>query len=651
MALYDNLFEPIQVGPVRIPNRIVRSAHGTLLQGEPLIAYHEARAKGGVGMSTLEASGVHSSAPSVLPLHSDRVLPFYEQISARVHRHGMKLFQQLYHSGAATSRAGSLLPTWSVSAVPNPMTNIVPVEMTQGMIDEVVAAFAAAARRVRDGGLDGVDIHASSGYLLHEFLSPALNKRTDGYGGSFENRLRILLEVIAAVRAEVGTDIAVGVRLPNEDYVPGGLDAAANARIAKAVDPLVDYVSLHMGSYWRFHKLIAPADDPLGAEMQSNSVITSVVTKPRMVVGRIMTLDHASAIVGSGEAEMVSMVRALIADPELVNKARRLEEHRIRPCVGTNMGCVGQLMTRGVLSCVVNVAAAQEHKVSFEPEGVTAAPKKFLIVGAGPAGLEAARTLALRGHRVELHEAMKRVGGQVSLAAEAPHRGDVGQITRWLASEIEILGVDLHLNSMVDAETVAAIKPDEIIIATGSSPREDGFQLMQPAVPIPGFDLPHVINAWQLFGVGRKPDIQGPALVFDDTGTFEAISVCDVLLKAGVQVTLVSRLEQLGENVPYPPVTVAAARERLMSGKFDFVGGHYLRSIGKDEVEIGVVFTDRVRTVPAKTVVLVSFNEPNRGLADALTAQGIKVHMVGDVLGRNSMMSAIHGAAELTRTL
>jgi pyruvate/2-oxoglutarate dehydrogenase complex dihydrolipoamide dehydrogenase (E3) component len=317
------------------------------------------------------------------------------------------------------------------------------------------------------------------------------------------------------------------------------------------------------------------------------------------------------------------------------------------------MGCVGQLMTRGVISCVVNVSAAQEARVSFEPQDKVAQPKKLLIVGGGPAGLEAARTAAMRGHKVELHEASRRLGGQVALAAEAPHRADVGTITRWLSDEIDTLGVDVRLNSMVDAEMVAEIAPDEVIIATGTTPRYDGFQVSTPSVPIPGWDLPHVHNSWELFGVGGKVDIEGPAVVFDDTGTFEAISVADVLLKAGAKVTMVSRLEQLGQNVPFPPVTVGAARERLMSGNFDFIGGHYLRKVTEGEVEIGVLFTDRVRRIPAKTVVLVSFNEPNRDLANELTARlsNVKVHMIGDVKGRNSMMTAIHEAAALARVI
>ena len=195
MALYDNLFEPIQVGRVTIPNRIVRTAHGTLLHGDDLIGYHHARAKGGVGMSTLEATSVHPSAPGRLQLWSDDCIPFYEKLTKTIEPHGMKLFQQLYHPGASFSFTGE---AWSASAVPNPMGQIMPIEMTKAMIDDVVAAFASAARRCRDGGMHGVDIHASSGYLIHEFLSPALNKRTDEYGGSLENRLRWPLEVARA---------------------------------------------------------------------------------------------------------------------------------------------------------------------------------------------------------------------------------------------------------------------------------------------------------------------------------------------------------------------------------------------------------------------------------------------------------------------
>ena len=647
---YDNLFEPIDVGPLTLRNRIVRSAHGTLLTGERLIAYHEARAAGGVAMSTLEATGVHAGAPSAVPLYRDDCIPFFREISGRMAPYGMKLLQQIYHPGSAT-RPKKASFQWSSSPIPNPMVGGVPIEMTKAMIDEVVASFAAAARRCREGGLDGVDLHASSGYLIEQFLSPANNIRNDEYGGSLENRMRFLMEILEAIRAEVGYDYCVGIRLPNEEYIPGGLLPEDNAEIARIVEPYVDYVSLHMGSYWRFHKLLSTMDDPLGHEVAASEVITRAVSKPTIVVGRIMTLDHASHIVESGAADMVSMVRALIADPELVNKARRGEESRIRPCIGSSMGCVGQLMSTGVLSCVVNVAAAKETTVSFDPEGVAAVPKKVLVVGGGPAGLEAARTAALRGHQVELHEATRRLGGQVAIAASAPHRSDIGAITRWLVDEIERLGVTIRLSSMVEPDIVDEVDPDEVIVATGSTPRRDGFQLATPVTPIPGHDLAHVYSSWDVFGFGGRAAVEGPCVVFDDTGTFEAISVADALLATGAAVTMVSRYESIGATLPYPPATVEAARERLMSGDFDFIGGHYLQAITSDEVVIGVPFTERRREVPARTVVLVSYNHPNRELASYLESGDRPVHLIGDVCGTNSLMAAIHQASALARAL
>ena len=650
---YPHLFEPIDVGPLTIPNRIVRTAHGTMLTGERLIAYHEARAAGGVGMSTLEATGVHANAPSLTPLHSDDVIPLYRELMDRIRPHGMKLLQQIYHPGSAT-RPKKAATQVSSSPIPNPMVGGVPVEMTRSMISEMVEAFAAAARRCREGGLDGVDLHASSGYLIEQFLSPANNVRTDEYGGGLENRMRFLMEVLVAIRAEVGDDYCVGIRLPNEEYIPGGLTPADVAEIARIVEPYVDYVSLHMGSYWRFHKLLSPMDDPLGNEMPANEVITRVVGKPTIVVGRIMTLDHAEHLVASGAADMVSMVRALIADPHLVDKARRGEEHLIRPCIGSNFGCVGNLMSTGTLSCVVNVAAAQETTVSFDPVGPAPVCKRVLVVGGGPAGLEAARTAALRGHEVHLHEATRHLGGQVAIAATAPHRSDIGAITEWLAGEVERLGVTIRLSSMVEPDVVAEVTPDEVIVATGSSPRRDGFQLSTPVTPVPGHHLPHVFSSWDVFGFGGRARLEGPAVVFDDTGTFEAISVADALLEAGLEVTMVSRCQAIGEHLPYPPATVGAARERLMAGRFDFIGGHHLLEITAEDVAIGVLFTDRRRVVPARTVVLVSHNQPNRDLAEHLGLASDAprpVHLVGDVTGTNGIRPAIHQAAAVARAL
>ena len=366
-----------------------------------------------------------------------------------------------------------------------------------------------------------------------------------------------------------------------------------------------------------------------------------------------MTLDHASHLVETGVADMVSMVRAMIADPQLIAKARAGREAEIRPCIGTGMGCVAQLMTTGRLQCVVNVAAGRERSVTFDvpDRAPDAARKTVLVIGGGPAGLEAARTAALRGHRVELYDMASALGGQVRMAATAPHRADLGALTRWLADEVARLGVIVHLRTPVDPDLIIDAQPDEVVIATGSTPRRDGFQLATPSIPVPGASLPHVFTVWDVLGFGGRATIGATAVVFDDTGTFEAVSAADVLAAAGASVTIVSRHDQLGANIPYPPATVEASRERLFAAGVRFVPTMALRSISPTSVTAVGLGTEMVVSYPADTVVLASYNEPNRDLADLLVGQAFGVHVIGDAAGTSSIQAAIHGAAAIARAL
>ncbi len=393
----------------------------------------------------------------------------------------------------------------------------------------VLVASDPPARRCRNGGLDGVELHGAHGYLIGQFLSPALNIRDDLYGGSTENRARFALEILAAIRAEVGDGFPVGIRISGVDFIPGGIDTAEAQAIARVLEPHIDFLDVSMSSYWRFHKFISTLDDPLGYEIASSEQVTKIVSVPTIVTGRILTLDHASHLVQSGVADMVSMVRAMIADPSLVLKAREGREPEIRPCIGTSMGCVAQLMTTGRLQCVVNVAAGKESTVAFETPGRALLRKKVLVIGGGPAGLEAARTAALRGHDVHLYEMTNQLGGQVRIAASAPHRADLAAITRFLADEMVRLGVRVHLRVPVDPDLVRSQRPDEVIIATGSTPRRDGFQLGAPTIPVPGADLPHVFSVWDVLGFGGHAEIGEFVLIFDDTGTFDGNACSRVL--------------------------------------------------------------------------------------------------------------------------
>ena len=549
MATYPHVFRPLDIGGCTIPNRIVRTAHSTGTHGDELIAYHEARARGGVGLAIIEIAGVTTQSATAIPVYSDPVLPFYERLAERMHAHGTQVFQQLWHGGATYARNAAVRPI-APSAIPNVQVGVTPHAMTKGMIDDTVAAFAAAAKRVEAGGLDGVELHAAHGYLIGSFLSPATNLRDDEYGGSTENRTRFVREILAAIRSEVSAGFPVGIRLSGDEFIDGGIDHVEAQEIARLCEPDIDFLDMSMGTYWRFHKFLSTLDDPLGYELDNNAKVTAVVDVPTIVTGRIMTLDHAEHILQSGMADMVSIVRAMIADPELVVKARDGRENEIRPCIGTSMGCVAQLMTTGKIQCVVNVAAGAETTTPFETPAPAEVTKRVLIVGGGPAGLEAARTAALRGHDVDLYEMTRDLGGQVRMAASVPPRSDLEAITRWLADEVARLGVRVHLGTPVDPDLIVDACPDEVIIATGSTPRRPGFQLSAPSVPIPGAELPHVSTSWEVLGFGGRATVGERAVVVDDTGTFETISVVDKLLAAGATVTVVSRHEQLGAMIP-----------------------------------------------------------------------------------------------------
>ena len=655
---YEHVLQPLTIGTVTIRNRVVRTAHGTGLVGEDLIAYHEARARGGVALSFLQATGVHPTARTGLPVFEDSVIPFLSEFTDRMRPRGMKVFHQLYHHGAAyPARPGAV--HWSASAIPNPVVGVVPMPMTTGMIDEIVEAFASAAARCQRAGIDGVELHAASGYLLEQFLSPATNQREDEYGGPLENRMRFLREALEAVRATVGPDFPVGVRLSSDEYIPGGLTPEDTAQIAQAIEPLVDFVDVHLSTYWRFHKMLAPMGDPLGYELPLSQVVTKAVSVPTIVAGRIMTLDHAEAIIASGAADMVSMVRALIADPELVSKAMAGDEDRVRPCIGSNFGCVGQLMSTGRMGCVVNTSAGLEAShaaaVSVREPAVTQAAVRtrghVLVVGGGPAGLEAARSAALSGHRVTLVEATRQLGGQVAIAAAAPHRADLASITRWLEAEVDRLGVTIRRGVFADPDLVASVGADAVIVATGATPRRDGFSVASPLAPIPGHDLPHVFTSWDALGFGGRARVGDRAVVLDDTGTFEAISVCEQLLSQGCAVTLVTRFDRLGANVPYPPATVLATQERLMAGEFDLVVSSVPLAITDEHVAIGSPHTDRRRLLPADTVVHVSVPQPERELAEALLDMGMTVHVIGDAAGGHGIQKAIREATDVGRML
>lgn len=652
MAL-KRIFEPIFIRHLEIPNRVVRTAHGTHMARDAFdadsIAYHVARAKGGCGLTIIEAASVHSSSENTLFNRDDRVIPGFEALMRAVRPYGMRVFEQLFHGGHQTFGEGRR-PPWSASTIPSPVLGAVPIPMGEPEIAEIIQCFAEAARRCRDGGLDGVEIHAAHGYLIHQFLSPLTNRRTDRWGGSLENRMRFLQEILRATRKAAGPDYIVGVRF-SASQAPGSLGEAEINQVSRALiaENLIDFLDASIGDYYRMDSMVSGMQSPTGYELPSSAQLTENIPLPRIVSGRFRTLEDAEQILRDGIADMVSLVRAQIADPDLVRKTREGRVEEVRPCIGCNQGCIGGLIRDQRLGCAVNPAVGYELSLGEDLIRRTDVPKKILVVGGGPAGMEAARVGALMGHAVILAEASSKLGGAINAAKRAPRLHGIGDITDWQEREMFRLGVEVRFGTYLDADGVLAEAADAVILATGSLPRMDGLQFGAPATPIKGYDLPHVISSHELL-LGPPRDVGKFALVLDDTGHYEAIAVAEFLMSKGAAVSFVTRL---GSITPYVDTTMRTvpALERLYEGNFTLLTRHQIVEIRPGSAAVRPVQSERVTTIAADTIVLVTPNEPLRALYDALRDRIPRIALVGDALAPRDLQAAIAEGHRIMRTM
>jgi 2,4-dienoyl-CoA reductase-like NADH-dependent reductase (Old Yellow Enzyme family) len=641
---HPHVFSPIDIGGVEVPNRIVRTAHGTRLTpggriSDELIAYHEANAKSGVGLTVLEIASVHPSGASAgIHIWDDTVLEGYQRMTKVLRRHPMKIFQQLMHFGHNAVLADAQ-PAWSPSVLPNLRADnaIAPLAMTHEQIGEIVQSYADAARRVVLGGLDGVEVHAGHGLLLGQFLSPITNFRDDEYGGSFENRSRFVLEIMRAVRDAVAGAIPIGMRLSADELVDGGYHIDESIKLVHALERenLVQFIDLSVASSYSYHRVIGGMDEIQGYQLPYAVPVAEATGVPTMVAGRIKTLDHAERIIAAGQADMVAMVRATIADPELVAKSLRGEAHRVRPCIGCNQGCVGgNAVVGGRIGCAVNPTVAMLPAIAALVPAER--PVRVLVVGGGPAGMEAARVAAERGHSVVLCEQADELTGQLRFARKAPYRTEIGEIGDWLRSELNELKVDVRTGTTVTAELVRELGVDKVVVATGSTPRTDGFKVAAPRA-VPGADLPHVLTSWDVL---TEPPAVAEAVVFDDVGHYEAVGVAEALLDRGAHVTFLTRMASLSPLLAGPR-TVNAIKSRWAGRDVTVVNDVRVDGIDADHVTISSIHGGPTRQVRSDLVVLVCHNESQHGLAEQLRAEGVEVHLVGDAVGPRFLQVAI----------
>ena len=624
---YPLLFSPVRLGPVEVPNRIVFSAHLTNyaaanLPTEQHAAYYAARAAGGAGLIISEEHVVHPSDwPYEKVIHGYRpeVVPGYRRITGAVHAHGVPIFAQLNHNGGQASSRYSRRAVWAPSPVPDPLFREVPKAMGTAEIAEVVAGYAQVARHCAEGGFDGVEIQCSQSSLVRGFLAPGTNLRTDSYGGPLANRARILLEIIAAVRAAIGPERALGVRLSGDDLIDGGVTLDEAVELAQMIEGSVDYLNTSVGVATSTLYMVEPSMAvPRGYALPVCEAFRRAVSLPVVGVGRIKDPAEAERALAQGRCDLVGVVRGQIADPEFAAKARAGEE--VRTCLSCNQECVGRMGLNRWLGCVENPRAGREA-VPLPPPGPR--PKRVLVVGGGPAGLTAAATAAQRGHHVTLFERAAEPGGQIALAATAPGRAELGDLVRNLLTECRRAGVDVKTGVPASAAMLAGEAPDAVVLATGARPR----------LPEWARGISRVAHARDVL-TGTSP--AGDVVVIDEVGFHPATSVAELLARRGCRVTLSTPGMVVGQDLGITLDREMFGRRAHALGIVERTDEMVLAAAGTEDGGVALQVlrhtTGETREVRCDWVVCATHQDPEDDLWHALRDAPFPVLRAGDCL-------------------
>ena len=653
MSAYPHLFSPLRIGGVTVRNRIMQTAHVKLFARDGVdsqrnVDYQAARARGGAGLLITGNRVVHPTSTTGFPRVAWAYLPDAleadRRLTAAVHEHGAVIFAQLNHFGvnASSDSADDLRVLWGPSAVKSPAYGETPKPMEVEDIREVVEWWGRSAELTREGGFDGTEVHISHSYLLHQFLSPLYNKRTDEYGGSFENRLRFAREVIAEVRARAGADWVVGVRISLSDFIPGALDVADAVRVATTLhaDGQIDYVNVTAAGYHNIHRAIEPSDEPDGYLVDLTAQVKAAVPElPVFTVGGIKDPALAEAILAAGKADMVAMTRAQIADPEFANKVRQGREDELVHCIRGNQGCIGRVFKGLPIACTVNPAAGREGRLGALP--AADAPASWLVAGAGPAGLKAAVTLAERGHRVTLVERADRVGGQVNLILRTPGREEFRWAVADLERRLEKLGADVRLGTEATPALVEELAPDGVVVATGAVASRTGFSSVNPLVDrLPGADQENVLTAWDVLAADRPAGRR--VVVLDDDGSRAVAGVCEVLLDGGSDVELVSRWTALFPGT-LTTLDMPHLYARLLGKGLVYRLNTWASAIEGNRVTTFNLYTGAAETIEGvDTVVLATGPTADESLYLALKGRVQNLHRIGDCVAPRKLDHAIY---------
>ncbi len=645
---FPNLFSPLKIRGATLKNRILSTGHETHLAvdgviGDQLTAYHEARAAGGAGLIITEVSICHESAIFIrhpIDASKDKSIAGYRRVAEACHPHGATVFGQLFHPGREiiSSFDGTAPVSYAPSATPNERFHVMPAPMSRELIASVVSGFGDGAIRMKKAGMDGVEVLAGFGYLATQFLNPLVNTRTDEYGGSLDNRLRFMREVFADIRAKIGEEMVIGVRISGEELSNDGLglEQMVDACVALDGDGVIDYISVNAGSSdslaGSIH-IVPPMSVDNAYTVPYAAAIKAKVGLPIFVTGRINQPQDAEQVVASGQADVCGMTRAMICDPEMANKAQAGRIDDIRACVACNQACIGHFLDGYPISCIQRPESGREL-IYGKLKPATKA-RKIMVVGGGPGGMKAATVAAERGHDVTLYEAASRLGGQVLLAQLLPGRAEFGGVVTNLAHELEQAGVRVLKNTTVDVELVATEAPDVVIVATGAKPRWPEIE---------GIGEAHVVDAWQV--LRDEANVGASVVIADWRCDWVGLGLAEKLAGDGCRV-------RLCVNGYYPGQMIQQYVRDNWIGILHKLGVEiipYMRLGGVDSDSVYLQHTASGETVVCEgvdTLVLALGQEQVSGLADELADYDGEVHMIGDCLAPRTVEEAVYEALKV----
>ena len=651
MSERDLLLQPLQLGNLTLPNRVVMT---TLKLGygnkkgevnQRHIAFYRRRAEGSVGLMTTEPLYVTLNGrelPTQMGIHNDELIPGLKQLTEAIHATDGRIMAHINHAGRAINpKLVSPEERVSASDVLCPANKVTPIPLTLEGVSEIVAAFGAAARRIREAGFDAIEIPFSHGYLIHQFLSPHTNHRTDEYGGSFENRLRFGQEILTAVRAEAGEDFPIIVRMNAKDYVPGGLEVEDALNLARALEEMgVQALSITSGTMCESVPFcLYPTGTPKANLLPMAAQIRDAVSLPIIVAGRIRTPDVAREALSAGQTDLIGLGRSFLADPDWVRKTEAGDEEALLFCAACHQGCLGELRLGRGTSCMFNPLTGREAEIEITP---TEKPRRVMVIGGGPGGMEAALIAAQRGHQVTLYERDNHLGGRLREAVSVPHKEEFADLLRFQEVYVERNGVDVRLNTEVTPEMAAKESPDVIILAACAEP-------IIP--PFTGLEASRWMTAYDL--LDGKSEVTTKTAFIVGAGT-AGLETAEHLAKQGVSSIVVKRKPEVGGKLD--PLARAVLLKRLKSMGVEVrTGVEVVRFENDEEGQTAVVARPYPHQedapemrFPAETVVIALGLRPDRSLAEALEAQGgPEVHIIGDHVEPREALEAVWEGFEI----